>query len=133
METEDPRKTAHGVIDYQIQSQLRSFEENSPVPVHAKPVLITLVIHTLLFTYQTNLTPERKAVANRMYIAFLFCLCPGEYTGTTIDDQAFALDDATLFIETRRLHNEHSSKQKLLLASTLLQLTFIPRKITTEA
>ena len=125
--TEDPRKTAHSVIDYRIKSQLRSFEKNDPAPIHVKPVPITLIIHALLFVYQTNPTPERRAVANMMCIIFFFCLCPGEYTGTTIDDQAFALNDAALFLRKRRLHNDHTSESELL-AATSLQLTFTTQK-----
>ena len=90
-------------------------------------MLITLVIHALLFAYQTNPLSERKAVANMICVAFFFCLCPGEYTGTTTDDQAFALNDVALFIGTRQLHNEHSSEPELL-AATSLQLTFITQK-----
>ena len=110
---------AHGVIDYPIQSQMRSFEKNDPAFVHVKPVSITLVIHALLFAYQTNPTAERKAIANMICVAFFFCLHPGEYTGTTTDDQAFALNDIALFIGTRWLHNKHSSDPKLLAATSL--------------
>ena len=87
-----------------------------------------LVIHALLFAYQINPTPERKAIANVICVAFFFCLCPDEYTGTTTDDQAFALNDVALFIGTRRLHNKHSSEPELL-AATALQLTFTTQKI----
>ena len=62
-----------------------------------------------------------------MCIAFLFCLCPGKYTGTMTGDQAFALNDVVLFIGTQRLHNEHSSKDELQ-ASTSLQLAFTIQK-----
>ena len=62
-----------------------------------------------------------------MCIAFFFYLRPGEYTGTMTDDQAFALNDAALFIGTRQLHNEYSSKPELI-AATLLQLTFTAQK-----
>ena len=62
-----------------------------------------------------------------MCIAFFFCLRPGEYTGTTTDDQAFALNNVALFIRARRLHNEHSSKPELLV-STLSKLTITAQK-----
>ena len=127
MGTEDPWKTAHGVIDYRIQSQLRPFEKNDPAPVRVKSVPITLVIHALFFAYQTNPTSERKAIASVICVAFFFCLRPGEYTRTTTDDQAFALIDVGLFIGTPRLRNKHSSEPELL-AATSLQLTFATRK-----
>ena len=132
MGTEDPRKMAHRVIDYCIQIQLQLFEKNNLAPVRVKPVPITLVIHALLFAYQTNPTSERKAIANMICVAFFFCLLPGEYTGTTTDDQAFALIDVALFIGTWRLHNKHSSEPELL-AATSLQLTFTTQKITIGA
>ena len=90
-------------------------------------VSITLIIYALLFAYQINPTPERKAVANMICVEFVFCLRPGEYTGTTIDDQAFALNDVTLFIGTRRLHKTYASEPELL-AATSLQLTFTTQK-----
>ena len=124
MGTKDPRKMAHIVIDYWIQSQLRPFEKNDPAPIRVKPIPITLVIHALLFTYRTNPTPERLVVANMMCIAFFFCLRHGEYTRITTDDQAFALNEVPLFIGIRRLHNKHYSEPELL-AATSLQLTFI--------
>ena len=68
----------HGVIDYCIHSQLRSFENNDPAPVRVKSMPITLAIHTLLFAYQTNPTPKRKAITNMICVAFFFCLRPGE-------------------------------------------------------
>ena len=58
-----------------------------------------------------------------MCIVVFFCLCPDEYTGTTADDQAFALNDVALLIRTRQLPNKHSSEPELL-AATSLQLTF---------
>ena len=103
MGTEDPWKTVHGVIDYQIQSQLRSFENNNLTPVRVKCVPITLVVHALLFAYQTNPTLECRVIANMECIAIFSCLRPSKYTGPTTDDQAFALDDVALFIRTRRL------------------------------
>ena len=108
---------AHRVIDYRIQSQLWSFEKNNPAPVRVKPVPITLVFHALLFVYRTNPTSERTAIANMICVAFFFCLRPGKYTGTTIDDQAFALNDIALFVRARRLHNEHSSEPELIAAT----------------
>ena len=94
---------------------------NDSSPIRVKPISITLVLHALLFAYQINSMPERRAVANMMYVDFFFCLCPGEYTWTTAYDQAFALKAVTLFMGTRRLHNEHSSEPELL-AATSLQL-----------
>ena len=115
------------MIDYRLQSQLWSFEKNDPSSIRVKPIPITLVIHALLFAYQTHTMPERRAVANIMYIAFFFCLRPGEYIGTTTDDQVFSLNDVALFLGTRQLHNKHSSEPELS-AATSLQLMFTTQK-----
>ena len=37
-----------------------------------------------------------KSIANMIYIAFFFCLCPLQYTGTTIDDQVFCLNNGVI-------------------------------------
>ncbi|VEU39857.1 unnamed protein product, partial [Pseudo-nitzschia multistriata] len=72
-------------------------------------------------------TPQRQAVANMICIAFFFCLRPGEYTGTTSDDQAFSLDDITFFVGTRRLSSAAASDADIS-AATSIQLTFTTQK-----
>jgi len=43
----DPRKDAHGKIDFRITRQLRYYTKNNAPPSHVKPVPITLVMHIL--------------------------------------------------------------------------------------
>ena len=62
-----------------------------------------------------------------MCITFFFCLHPGDYTGVRNNDQAFSLDDATLFIRTRHLYNKLNKENKLL-AATSMQLAFTTQK-----
>lgn len=40
-------------------------------------------------------------------------MCPGEYTGTTTNDQAFALEDFTFYIGLRCLNNDLSSDHEI--------------------
>ena len=57
----------------------------------------------------------------------LFCLRPGEYTGITRDDQAFAIADLTLFIGTKRLCNAPAPDAEVLKATTM-RLIFTTQK-----
>ena len=60
---------------------------------------------------------EKEAVVNMVCIAFFYCMRPGEYTGTTSNDQAFALDDVAVFIGSKRLDNEFCSDLELAAAT----------------
>ncbi|VEU33676.1 unnamed protein product [Pseudo-nitzschia multistriata] len=123
----DPRFNRFGELDYRLTAQLRSYRKKEAPPSRVKPVPITIIIHTLQFAYRQRPTAERKAVANMMCIAFFFCLRPGEYTGTTTDDQAFTLDDVAFFIGARRLHSPTASDAEIK-AATSIQLTFTTQK-----
>ena len=123
----DPRLNRFGSLDYRLSSQFRAYRNQDTPPSRVKPVPITLVIHALNFAYNQQPTPERQAVANMICIAFYFCLRPGEYTGTTSDDQAFSLNDVTFFIGPRRLNTELASDAEIL-AATSIHLTFTTQK-----
>lgn len=60
-------------------------------------------------------------------IAFFFCLRPGEYTGTTTDDQAFALDDISFFLGDRKLNNSSSTDHEIS-AATAVKYLFTTQK-----
>lgn len=92
-----------------------------------KPAPLQLVTHALNFAYNQRPTAERQAVANMICLAFFFCLRPGEYTGTTTDDQAFALDDVAFFLGDRRLSNRNSSDAEIN-AATAVHLIFTTQK-----
>ena len=123
----DPRLDSHGKIDYRISSQMRSYRKSDAPPNRVKPCPITIVIHALIFAFESHPTNERQAIANMMCLAFFFCLRPGEYTGTTTDDQAFALEDVSFFLGTRRLNNALSPDHEIE-AATAIQLTFTTQK-----
>ena len=101
--TPDPRLDSTSYVDFCLQSQFKSFEKADAPSCRVKPVPITLVLHALEFVFHQYPTRERQAVANMICLAFFFCLRPGEYTGTTRDDQAFAIADLTLFLGEKRL------------------------------
>ena len=66
-------------------------------------------------------------MANMICLAFFFCLRPGEYTGTTTDDQAFCLDNLVFFLGSRRLSSEHSPDYEINEA-TAIHLIFTTQK-----
>ena len=123
----DPHKDPFGKIDFRIAAQMRAYSKADAPPTRVKPVPITLVVHALNFAYWTAPTAERQVVANLMCLAFFFCLWPGEYTSTTTDDQAFALDAIAFFLGSQRLHNALSTDHELE-AATSMQLTFTTQK-----
>ena len=123
----DPRFDSTGSVDFRLQSQFKSFEKADAPSCRVKPVPITLVLHALEFAFHQYPTRERQAVANMICLAFFFCLRPGEYTGTTRDDQAFAIADLTLFLGEKRLCNATSPDAEIL-AATAMHLTFTTQK-----
>ena len=125
--SKDPRYDSVGNIDFRISRLLRSYTKTDAPPNRVKPVPITLVIHALTFAFHSRPSAERKAIANLICIAFYFCLRPGEYTGTTTDDQAFALDDVAFFLGSRKLNNDLSPDHEIE-AATAVNLTFTTQK-----
>jgi hypothetical protein len=86
-----------------------------------------LIIRVLRFALFTAPTAERIAIAHMICIAFFFCLRPGEYTGTTTDDQAFSLDDISFHLGDRRLNNVSSPDHEIE-AATAVKYTFTTQK-----
>ena len=56
---------------------------------------------------------EKESIANMMCIAFFYCMRPDKYTGTTTNEQAFALEDIMFYIGMRRLDNEFCTDLEL--------------------
>ena len=127
MGSKDVRLDEYGEIDFRIRAQIKAYKKVDPAPNRVKPAPITLVIDALNFAYHEKPTAERKAVANMICLAFFFCLRPGEYTGTTTDDQAFAVDDVVLFLGGRRLNNATATDDEVAMA-THVHLIFTTQK-----
>ena len=123
----DPRRDAFGKIDFRLSSMYSAYRKEDPPAMRVNPAPVKLVIQALNFSHHERLTPERQAVSNMICIAFFFCLRPGEYTGTTTDDQAFALKDVVLFLGGRRLDNALTSDVEIQ-AATAVHLIFTTQK-----
>ena len=131
MGSADPRLNSFGKIDFCIQHQLCSYKIGNPAKNHVKPLPICIVVSILKFGLLTHASPVRGAIANLVWIAFYFCLHLGKYTGTTMDDQAFSLNDVTLF------HGDHwlslkSSADFEIKAATRVHYTFTKQKSMEE-
>ena len=117
-----------GKIDFRLARQLRSYTKSDPPKIRVKPIPVCIVLSALEFAAgDAHGSPTLLAIANLMCIAFYFCLRPGEYTGTTTDDQAFSLNNVNLFVGGRRLSLKDSSDADIL-ASTRVHLTFDKQK-----
>ena len=127
MGSPDPRLTIAGKLDYRLHSLYRSYRKDDAPPKRAKPVPITIIMDVLDRAFHREPSNARQAVANMICVGFYFCLRPGEYTGTTTDDQAFAIEDVDLFLGTRLLNNSGATDAEIL-AATSVRLTFTTQK-----
>jgi hypothetical protein len=127
MGTPGTRKDATGGVDYRIYAQLRGYGKSDKPPSRVKPCPISVVIDALRFAYHDKPNAERKAIANMICAAFCFCLRPGDYTGTTTDDQPFRLDDLVFFLGQRRLSNATATDYDIENA-TAVHLIFTTQK-----
>ena len=125
--TADPRLTIAGKVDYRLQAIYRSYRKKDAPPTRVKPLPVTIVMAVLDNAFRQEPSLERKAIANMICIAFYFCLRPGEYTGTTTDDQAFALNDVAFFLGGRKLDND-TATDAAIASATHVTLTFTTQK-----
>ena len=118
-----------GKIDYRISQQLRSWSKADPPPRRVRPAPVTLVNYVLHAAYASDRTssPAEQAIADMVCLAFFYLLRPGEYTGTTNDDAAFALDDTRLYLGPRRLNLASASIAEIQ-AATSVSLYFTTQK-----
>eukprot|EP00536_Pseudo-nitzschia_multiseries_P004927 jgi/Psemu1/11292/gm1.11292_g len=124
--SKDPRTNSTGSLDFRLTAQFKGYAKLDPAPSRVKPVPITLVMHALWFAYYDSLSPPHQAIANMICIAFFFCLRPGEYTGTTRDDQAFSLQDVAFYLGSHIVH--HDGPVHELQVATPVTLTFTTEK-----
>eukprot|EP00536_Pseudo-nitzschia_multiseries_P017358 jgi/Psemu1/50546/gm1.50546_g len=104
----DPQTNSTGSLDFRLMARFKGYAKLDPAPCRVKPVPITL------------------AIANMICIAFFFCLRPGEYTGTTRDDQAFHLKEVSFYLGSKIVHHDDPAYE--LLAATSVTLTFTTQK-----
>jgi len=112
----DPRFNAFGKTEFRLARQLRSYKKFDKPAKRVKPLPVCVVI-AILETGARASSDRTMMLADMTCVAFFFCLRPGEYTGTVTDDQAFSLDDITLFLNTRQLSLRDSSDHDLLAAT----------------
>ena len=60
-------------------------------------------------------------------IAFFFLLCPCEYTKTSTDDQAFGLDNISLYLSSQKLSPKSTPDHKIK-AGKKVSVTFTKQK-----
>ena len=125
--TKDPRKDTHGSTDIRLIRQLRSYAKADKPPVRVKPVPITIILYILRVAYHIHRTDDGQALADMICIAFYFLLRPGEYTGTTTDDQPFLIQDVTLHLGTRPL-DSYNAPLDHIMAATSVTYTFTTQK-----
>ena len=117
MGADDPRMNKYGRLDFRLARQKRSWKKRDKPSRRVKPMPISIIMAVLMHALVTSPSMEREAVANMICIAFFYCMRPGEYTGTTTDDQAFALDDVAVYIGARRLNHATCSDLELQAAT----------------
>ena len=110
---DDPRLNKFGKIDFRLSRQSRCWRKQDKPSVRVKPLPVSVIMAVLMYGIITRPTMENESVANMICIAFFYCMRPGEYTGTTTDEQAFVLDDIAFYIGLRRLDNELCSDLEL--------------------
>jgi hypothetical protein len=87
----DPRKYAHGGIDFRIQHQIKAYKKDDAPSLRVKPVSVIIIIFSVAQAYGDTREVAVMAIAEMIVIAFFYLLRPGEYTGTLVDDAAFKL------------------------------------------
>ena len=122
----DPRKDAHGAIDFRIQRQLRSYAKADPPPHRVKP-LPPRVFEAVLVTAIADANVANLAIADMIAIAFFFLLRPGEYTATASDTTPFRLCDVQLSIGGLHIHIP-TADDATLSTATFATLTFTNQK-----
>jgi hypothetical protein len=98
----DPRLDQHGHIDFRIQRQLRAYSRANPPPNRVKPIPDQILRHVAALAADPSATPDIKAIADMISLAFFFLLRPGEYTGTASDTTPFTLQDVQCWIGQQR-------------------------------
>jgi hypothetical protein len=99
----DPRKENCGAIYFRIQRQIKSYHKVDDPPLRVKPIPVTIILYILAQAFSVARNDEYLAIVDMIAIAFFFLLSPGKYTGTTVDDTPFRLEDVALYICDRRL------------------------------
>jgi hypothetical protein len=123
----DPRKDAHGGIDFWIQQQIKAYKKDDAPPRRVKPIPITIIFFIVAQALGSTRSDEEMAIVDMIVIAFFFLLRPGEYTGTISDDTAFKQQDVGLYVQGRKLDLLAAPEAELRMA-TSASYTFTTQK-----
>jgi hypothetical protein len=88
-----------------------------------KPVPIIIVVYILQLAYDAARGVADTAIVDMICIAFVFLLCLGEYTGTTLNDTPFRLEYVSAYMRDRKLDLLLCSEAELD-AATSVSYTF---------
>jgi hypothetical protein len=80
-----------------------SYHKVDDPPQRVKPIPMTIVVYIMSQFFDHERNEEDLAISDMITITLFFLLRPGEYTGTTVDDTPFRLEDVALYIRDRRL------------------------------
>jgi hypothetical protein len=123
----DPREDHHSGIDFRIQRQIKAYEKTDDPPRRVKPVPIIIIVFILQMAYDEYHDVASLAIAEMICIYFFFLLRPGEFTGTTLDDTSFCLQDVGIYIRYHKLELFQCSDSDLD-AATSVWYTFTTHK-----
>ena len=93
-------------IDFHLSCQTHGYKKKDKSSVRVKPLLVSVVAAALTFAIISSPSMEKEAISNMICITFFYCMRPGEYTGTPMDDQVFAFKDIGFYIGLRCLNNK---------------------------
>jgi hypothetical protein len=87
------------------------------------PVPIIIIVYILQMAYAEPCDIASLAIVGMICIAFFFLLRPGKFTGTTLDDTPFCLQDVGIYIKDCKLDLFQCSDLELD-AATFVSYTF---------
>jgi hypothetical protein len=93
----------HCGIYFHIQFQIKVYAKVDDPPKRGKPIQIVIIIYILAQTYGEQCKYDDLAIVYMIKIYFDFLLHPCYFTGITLDDTPFRVQDVALYIGPRRL------------------------------
>ena len=123
----DIRHNQAGNNDFRIVRQIGCWKKQDSPPTRVKPVPITMILHLIATAFGAARITSTMAVVDMIIIAFYFLLRPGEYTGTSIDDAPFLLEDVGLYVGRDQL-DLFTAPIGRLQSATSASLTFTDKK-----
>jgi hypothetical protein len=99
----DPRKDAHGGIDFRIQRQIEAYKKDDAPPLRVKLNPTMIIIFIVAQAYSNMRDLAEMAIGGMIVVAFFFLLSPGKYTSTLSDNAAFNIEDVSLYVQGRKL------------------------------